>query len=154
MARIQKVYGYTNIMLRGAAQITDKRLLTIEQVGLGGYGSVRGYDPALFLGDQGYTVSAELMFAPPFLAEKNLFGQRVSQLVQFVLFADHGQVWTVDAGALPGEISDASLTGYGGGFRLYYKDWFTFKYDLGIPKDHIEGKKEHFHYVQTSFTLF
>ena len=154
LARIQKVYGNTNIMLRGFAQITDDRLLTIEQVGLGGYGSVRGYAPSLYLGDQGYTVSAELMFAPPFLAEKNLFGQRLSQLVQFALFADHGQVWIVDAGTLPGEVSDYHLTGYGGGFRLYYKNWFTFKYDLGIPKNHIEGQKEHFHYFQTSFTLF
>ena len=154
LARIQKIYGYTNIMLRGFAQITDKRLLTIEQVGLGGYGSVRGYAPSLYLGDQGYTVSAELMFAPPFLAEKNLFGQRLSQLVQFALFADHGQVWIVDAGTLPNEISDYHLTGYGGGVRLYYKDWFTFKYDLGIPKNHIEGQKEYFHYFQTSFTLF
>lgn len=101
LARIQKIYGFTNIMLRGFAQITDKRLLNIEQIGLGGYGSVRGYAPSLYLGDQGYTVSAELMFAPPFLAEKNLFGQRLSQLVQFALFADHGQVWTVDAGTLP-----------------------------------------------------
>lgn len=154
LARIQKIYGFTNIMLRGFAQITDKRLLNIEQIGLGGYGSVRGYAPSLYLGDQGYTVSAELMFAPPFLAEKNLFGQRLSQLVQFALFADHGQVWTVDAGTLPGEISDQHLTGYGGGFRLYYKDWFTFKYDLGIPKNHIEGEKEHYHYIQTSFNLF
>ncbi|MEE8433070.1 MAG: ShlB/FhaC/HecB family hemolysin secretion/activation protein [Candidatus Desulfatibia sp.] len=153
LARIQKVYGYTNIMLRGAAQITDKRLLTIEQTGLGGYGSVRGYDPSLYLGDQGYNVSAELMFAPPFLAEKTIFGQRLAQLVQFALFADHGQVWTVNADAND-DIGDRHLTGYGGGLRLYYKDWFTFKYDLGIPKNHIEGKKERFHYFQTSFTLF
>ena len=152
-ARVQKLYGYTNIMLRGAAQITDKRLLTIEMVGLGGYGSVRGYEPSLFLGDEGYNVTAELMFAPPFLAEKILFGQRLAQLVQFALFVDHGQVWTVNADAYD-ETSDYHLTGYGGGFRLFYKDWFTFKYDLGIPKNHIEGQKEYFHYFQTSLTLF
>ena len=140
-------------MLRGFAQITDKRLLTIDMIGLGGYGSVRGYDPALFLGDQGYTISAELMFAPPFLADKTVFGQRLSQLVQFALFADHGQTWRVNAEEND-EISDEQLTGYGGGFRLYYKDWFTLKYDLAIPKDNIEGKKDHFHYLQTSFTLF
>jgi hemolysin activation/secretion protein len=153
LARIQKVYGYTNIMLRGAAQITDKRLLNIEQTGLGGYGSVRGYDPSLYAGDEGYNVSAELMFAPPFLAEKTVFGQRLAQLVQFALFVDHGQVWNVNADA-NNEVSDYHLTGYGGGLRLYYKDWFTFKYDLGIPKNHIEGKKEYFHYFQSSFTLF
>ncbi len=153
-ARIQKVYGYTNLMLRAAAQITDKRLLLIEQAGLGGYGSVRGYMPSLYSGDQGYNVSAELMFAPPFMAEKTVFGQRLAQLVQFVLFADHGQVWTVDAEQHDETPKTQSLTGYGGGVRLYYKDWFTFKYDLGIPSQHIEGEKELFHYFQTSFTLF
>jgi hemolysin activation/secretion protein len=154
LARIQKIYGNTNIMLRGAAQITDKRLLNLELFALGGYGSVRGYAPALVAGDEGYSVSAELMFAPPFLAEKNLFGQRLSQLVQFVLFVDHGQVWIVDADPAQGEISDSHLTGYGGGFRLYYKNWFVFKYDLGIPNNHIEGQKEQFHYFQTSLLLF
>ena len=154
LARIQKIYGYTNIMLRGAAQITDKRLLDMERFGLGGYGSVRGYAPSLYSGDEGYTVSAELMFAPPFLAEKTIFGQRLAQLVQFALFADHGQVWKVNADKWSDFPSDQHLTGYGGGVRLYYKDWFTFKYDLGIPKNHIEGEKEHFHYFQTSFTLF
>ena len=153
LARIQKIYGYTNIMLRGGAQITDKRLLTIEQTGIGGYGSVRGYDPSLYLGDSGYNITAELMFAPPFLAEKAVFGQRLAQLVQFAVFVDHGQVWTVNADA-NNETSDRFLTGYGGGFRLFYKDWFSFKYDLGIPKNHIDGKKEHFHYLQSSFTLF
>jgi len=73
VARIQKIYGYTNIMLRAAAQYTDKRLTPMEQVGVGGYGTVRGYKPSILLGDSGYNYSAELMFAPPYMAEKTLW---------------------------------------------------------------------------------
>jgi hemolysin activation/secretion protein len=153
LARIQKIYGYTNIMLRVSGQYSDKRLLPMDQMGLGGYGTVRGYDPSLYLGDSGASFSAELMFAPPFLAENSLFGFRLAQLVQFALFWDYGQVFTTDADA-NNEPSTHYLSGYGFGIRLFYKDWFTFKYDLGIPKDQIEGKPSAFNYVQCSFNLF
>lgn len=153
LARIQKIYGYTNIMLRASGQYSDKRLLPMDQMGLGGYGTVRGYDPSLYLGDSGNSFSTELMFAPPFLAENSLFGFRLAQLVQFALFWDYGQVYTTDAAA-NNDPHSHYLSGYGAGIRLFYKDWFTFKYDLGIPKDHIEGKPSAFNYVQCSFNLF
>jgi hemolysin activation/secretion protein len=151
-ARIQKIYGYTNLMVRMGGQYTDKRLLPFEMFAIGGYGSVRGYDPSLFLGDSGYNVSAELMFAPPLVAEKIVFGQRLAQLMQFAVFADHGQVWITDA--LSDELSSQYLTGYGLGVRLFYKDKFTFKYDLGIPKHVLPDKPSAFHYFQGSVTLF
>ena len=153
LARIQKIYGYTNIMLRASGQYSDKRLLPMNQMGLGGYGTVRGYDPSLYLGDSGANFSAELMFAPPFLSEKSLFGFRVAQLIQLALFWDYGQVYTTDAEANNDQHSHY-LSGYGFGIRLFYKDWFTFKYDLGIPSDRLEGKPSAFNYVQFSFTLF
>ena len=150
-ARIQKIYGYTNIMLRGGLQYSDKRLVPIEMMGLGGYGTVRGYDPSLFLGDSGFNVSAELMFAPPFIAEKLVFGQRLAQLVQFALFYDHGGVYVTDATS---DESTQFLSGYGAGIRLFYKDWFTFKYDIGFPKESIEGKPNKFNYFQLMLNLF
>ena len=93
------------------------------------------------------------MFAPPFLAENSLFGFRLAQLMQLVLFWDYGQVFATDADTNK-EPSTHYLSGYGAGIRLFYKDWFTFKYDLGIPKDPIEGKPSAFNYVQCSFHLF
>lgn len=153
LARIQKVHGYTNIMLRGSGQITDKRLLNIEQVGLGGNGSVRGHDPSLYLGDSGFNVTAELLFAPPFLAEKPVFGQQLAEMVQFALFVDHGQVWTIHADVAD-TTSHQHLTGYGGGVRLYYNGRFSFKYDFGIPTNRREGKKNLFHYFQINYALF
>jgi hemolysin activation/secretion protein len=154
VARIQKIYGYTNIMLRAAAQYSDKRLVPMEQVGLGGYGTVRGYKPSLLLGDSGYNFSAELMFAPPLIAEKSLFGQRIAQLLQFAVFWDHGQVYTTDFDADLDDYDSRFLSGYGFGVRLFYKDRFTLKYDLGVPKDRFEDEPKHYHYVQGSWKLF
>jgi len=153
-ARIQKIYGYTNIMLRASGQYSDKRLVPMEQAGIGGYGTVRGYSPSFYLGDSGYNYSAELMFAPPFVAEKSLFGQRLAQLAQFAIFYDHGQVYTTDFDSSLDTYESQYLSSYGFGFRLFYKDVFTLKYDLGVPKDRLEDEPKHYHYLQGSFKLF
>ena len=131
VARIQKIYGYTNLMVRGSAQLTSDRIVSLEQKVLGGYGSVRGHEPALFMGDSGYTITGELMFAPPFIAEKTIFGQRIAQMMQFAVFFDHGGVYTPHLKA--GEVGNEFLSGYGGGIRLFYKELFRFKFDIGKP---------------------
>lgn len=155
LARIQKIYGYTNIMLRAGAQYTPDRLVNLEQVVLGGYGSVRGHEPAIYLGDSGYNLSAELMFAPPFIAEKTLFGQRLAQLVQFVAFYDHGNIYiTNHTGGVDAGPKTAGLSGFGGGVRLFYKDRFSFKYDLGIPVDRLDANADAINYFSGTYKFF
>jgi len=152
LARIQKVYGYSNALLRASGQYSSDRLPSSEQTILGGYGSVRGHPPSQFLGDSGYGLSAEFMFAPPFIADKMIFGQRLAQMVQFAVFYDHGGVFNNDTE--PGEIESETLSGFGGGFRLFYKDKFSFKYDIGFPVDRVEGKPDHFNYFTGSLKFF
>lgn len=154
VARIQKIYGYTNIMLRAAAQYSDKRLVPMEQIGIGGYGTVRGYSPSFGLGDSGYNYSAELMFAPPFIAEKNLFGQRIAQLLQFAVFWDHGEVYTTDYDSTLDDYENRYLSSYGFGVRFFYKDRFTLKYDFAMPKSRWEDQPSAYHYIQGSMKLF
>jgi len=153
-ARIQKVPGtqYTNLLIKGAGQYSNDRLLPMEQAVIGGYGSVRGNEPSGALGDYGYNVSIELMTAPPFIAEKTYFGQRVAQLVQFSFFYDHGGVYTTEP--LEGEYGSQLLTGYGAGLRLFYKDLFTFKYDIGLPYTKPEDTKDVYHYFAFSVKAF
>ena len=153
-ARIQKVPGtqYTNLLIRGAGQYSNDRLLPMEQAVIGGYGSVRGNEPSGALGDYGYNVSLELMTAPPFIADKTYFGQRVAQLVQFSFFYDHGGVYTTKP--LEGEFGSQILTGYGAGLRLFYKDLFTFKYDIGLPYAKAEDSKNYYHYFAVSVKAF
>ncbi len=151
-ARVQKLFGQTNLFLRGAGQYSNDRLIPIEQFVIGGYGTVRGYDPALYLGDSGYALTAELMFAPPYLAEATVLGNRLSEMLQFALFYDDGYVSINNE--IPGEVGSHHLSGWGGGVRLFYKDRFYFKYDLGLPLIRIPGKDMMFHYFQVGYQLW
>ena len=150
--RIQKLFGYNNLILRGTGQFTNDRLVAIETFVIGGYGSVRGFDPATFLGDSGFTLSAEINFAPPGLAEKNVFNQKVAQVIQLAAFYDYGQIYVNDP--LPGEITQSHLDGYGLGLRLFYKDSFTFKYDYAIPVRQIPGQSSAINYFLFSLNIF
>jgi len=151
-ARIQKIYGNVNFMVRALGQYSSDNLLPIEEMGIGGYGTVRGHNMALFLGDTGFSLSGELLAAPPFIADKVAFGQRISQMVQFSLFYDYGRVYYTSN--LRGEMPDERLQGYGGGVRLYYKDFFTFKFDLARPmKKKAINEKFNYLYFMTSIDL-
>ena len=152
LARIQKVYGSVNFMLRGSGQVSNQNLLPIEEMAIGGYGTVRGHDASLFLGDTGFTVSGELLSAPPFIADKMIFGQRIAQMVQLALFYDFGRVYYTEPQA--GEYNDERLKGYGAGIRIYYKDIISFKFDLARPtKKKAEGEDSTYLYFMGSINF-
>ena len=150
--RIQKLFGYNNLILRGTGQYTNDRLVAIETFVIGGYGSVRGFDPATFLGDSGYTLSAEINFAPPGLTEKMIFNQKVGQVIQLAAFYDYWAVFTNDP--LPGERTQSHLDGYGLGLRLFYKKRVTFKYDYAIPVRRVQDQPSAINYFLISLNLF
>jgi len=152
LARIQKIYGYTSLLARGSGQYTTERLVSSEQVGIGGYGSVRGHEPASNIGDAGYTLSGELMFAPPFTEERKLFGLRATQVLQLALFYDFGQIYVNDPP--PGVNNTETLAGMGAGFRIFYKDRFVFKYDIGFPVNKFDGQDSAIHYFLGSINFF
>jgi hemolysin activation/secretion protein len=152
VARIQKIYGYTNLLVRGSGRLCEQRLVSLEQNAIGGYGSVRGHDTSLFMGDSGYTLSGELMFAPPYISDKVVFGQRIGQMVQFALFFDHGGVFISNLEA--GEDRNNYLSGYGGGVRLFYKDIFSLKFDVAFPtRERLAAEKERFHYLMIAINF-
>lgn len=152
VARIQRIYGHTNLMLRVSGRLSESRLMPIEQMVIGGYGTVRGHEPSLFLGDSGYTISGELMFAPPHLADKVILGQRVAQMVQLALFYDHGGVYTAEPKS--GEDESGFLTGYGAGIRLFYKDIFRLKFDVAFPKkERTPNEDKVFYYLMASINF-
>jgi len=152
LTRIQKIYGYTNLLLRFQGQYSPNRLLPIEQFPIGGYFWVRGHEPATFLGDTGYTFSSELLFAPPLLGDKILFNQRVGQMLQLAAWFDTGGAYVTDA--LSGERNNQNLSGYGGGLRLYYKDRLTFRFDIGWPTDRKETGKSNYLYFSGTYGFF
>jgi len=127
--------------------------VSIEQFVIGGYGTVRGHDPALLLDDSGYVLSGELMFAPPYVADLSLFGQRIGQMVQLAMFYDYGAVYATDVE--PGEAGNMFLSGHGFGLRLFYKDWFKFKFDIAWPlHDTDNTDKDTFYYFMSDIKFF
>jgi hemolysin activation/secretion protein len=156
--RVQKIYGYTNVMVRFNGQLCGDRLVALEQSVLGGFGTVRGHAPAAFLGDSGYVFSTELMFAPPFISDKMVpkFNQRVGQMVQFAVFFDNGGVYTTDEEE--DEVGNEFLSGWGVGLRLFYKERFRFKFDVGWPIHDRETKflddKNAYYYFLVDCVIF
>ena len=153
LARIQKIYGYTNLLLKGSGRLCEQRVVSMEQMAIGGYGTIRGHDTSLFIGDSGYTLSGELMFAPPYIADKVAFGQRIGQMVQMAMFFDYGGVYATRPES--GEDGNSFLSGHGVGLRFFYKDRFKFKVDIGWPlHDKNDTDKNTFYYFMTDFKFF
>ena len=54
----------------------------------------------------------------------------------------------------PDEHKSQYLSGYGWGVRLFYKDMFSFKYDMGFPVSKKENGDDLYHYFQATWNFF
>lgn len=102
--RLQRVTSSVNVLLQGRAQLANNALLSSEEFGLGGYSSVRGYEPSEVVGDDGMSGKIELQWNTP------------ADGVQAFTFLDSGTVWDKDSTTSANKRN--SLTSTGIGFRL------------------------------------
>lgn len=112
----------TLLLVRGEAQLSDSGLLGLEQFGLGGQSTVRGYRQDFLLADNGLLASAELRL--PVLRVPQIQG-----LLQVAPFLDLGTVWNSE-GTDP---SPGTLAGFGVGVLWRQGDYLTARLDIGIP---------------------
>jgi len=110
------------LLVRGDLQLADRPLVPIEQVGLGGRETVRGYRQDLLLTDNGFNASAEVRW-PVLRVPEN---QGVLQVVPFL---DYGTGWNVQ-GENP---ALNSLWGTDLGLRWQQGDRLTARLEYGIP---------------------
>lgn len=103
-----------NFITRATAQWADGNLLPTEQLGFGGYYSVRGYDMRLVNGDSGYFANLELATDP-----MNL-GLLPCDQAQFLLFHDFGGSYNHTL--LAGEDPSIDLSSIGIGLRYSVND--------------------------------
>ena len=109
LARLQSlVYGGSYLILRGTSQLSAQNLQSVERFGIGGYYTVRGYPMFEYLGDHGYSATAELVVPVPY----------VRQWVQAAGFVDHGGVFVVSPNRQTAEVKQHWLTGVGAGLRI------------------------------------
>ncbi|WP_373529727.1 ShlB/FhaC/HecB family hemolysin secretion/activation protein [Nostoc sp.] len=113
----------TLLLLRLNTQLASRTLLPIEQFGLGGQDSIRGYRQDYLLTDNATFVSAEVQI--PIL--------RLSQIdstLQVVPFVDFGVGWNSSGRENP---DPNTLAAVGLGLRWSQGDRFTIRLDWGIP---------------------
>jgi len=102
-------------ILKLTGQVNDTRALSPFLFSVGGVGTVRGYPISAFSGDMGYNVSAEYTVPFPWDVKWHTDFPNLSQVVSFISFLEHGQVYIRDKQS--GEI-DQHITGAGAGLKI------------------------------------
>ncbi|MEH2199954.1 ShlB/FhaC/HecB family hemolysin secretion/activation protein [Nostoc sp.] len=113
----------TLLLLRLNTQLASRTLLPLEQFGLGGQDSIRGYRQDYLLTDNGTFVSAEVQV--PILRLP-----QIDSTLQVVPFADFGIGWNSSSRENP---NHNTLAAVGLGLRWTQGDRFTVRLDWGIP---------------------
>ncbi len=121
----------TLLLVRGDLQLADRAILPLEQFGLGGQDSVRGYRQDALLTDSGLFASAEVRL--PILRLPKL-----RSLLQLTPFIDLGTAWNLGNNLDP---DPSTLVAVGLGLRLQVSDRVTARLEWGIPLISISGEK-------------
>lgn len=122
----------TILLVRADLQLSDRPLLPIEQFGLGGVLSVRGYRQDLLLTDNGLFASVETRI--PVLR----FPQQQA-LVFFSPFVDFGRAWNNSPSPDP---DPGTLVSAGFGLRLQISNNFNAQIQFGFPLVKVDSSKE------------
>jgi hemolysin activation/secretion protein len=129
LQRLTKLPEDWTLVLRGTVQTSNANLMPSEQLGFGGYDTVRGYDEREVNADDGYIFTTELRSPPISLGE--LFGsQVVKDQLQFLGFWDYGAAH--DHALLAGEPSEIPLSSLGFGVRYSINTYLSLRYDYGF----------------------
>jgi hemolysin activation/secretion protein len=120
-ARVQSISDPLFLLFRASGQWSPGTLFAAEQFALGGIDSVRGFNQGQFLGDVGYTLSAEARWMP----------WESRRDIQLAAFFDHGSARVINP--QPGQLGSQSLFGGGVGMRFSLGDTADFRLDVGWP---------------------
>ncbi|MDZ8140982.1 MAG: ShlB/FhaC/HecB family hemolysin secretion/activation protein [Nostoc sp. DedQUE04] len=120
----------TLLVIRSDLQLTTRALVPLEQFGLGGLRSIRGYRQDILLTDNGFLASAEVQL--PVLRVKNVGG-----VLQVVPFIDFGMGWNSSGNADP---NPNTLLGLGLGLQWQMGDRLNARLDYGIPLTDIQDR--------------
>lgn len=111
-------------------QKSSGNLQASEQLGAGGYDTVRGFDQRIVRGDEGFWTTVEL-YTPEASLARIFDWENETDSLRFLGFFDAASLGNRDL--LPGEPSSMQVGSVGMGMRYNYSDWFKFRIDYGYP---------------------
>ncbi len=120
------------LLVRGDIQLADRPLLSMEQFGLGGLDSVRGYRQDALLSDNGILAAAEVRIPIVRIPEWD-------STITLTPFAEVGHGWNRDRPLLDAN----TLLSVGLGLRWRIKHHFLARFDWGIPLMAITANNSH-----------
>lgn len=111
------------------AQTSDANLIASEQMGFGGFDTVRGVDTRVLNTDRGYLINTELRspFVP--LAANFRRLRMLNDQVQLLFFVDYGAGGSYRR--LAGEAAESKLLTVGPGVRYKIAENVSFRFDYG-----------------------
>lgn len=125
----QLPYNFS-LITQASGQVASTALISSEQLSIGGYGTVRGYDERVLFGDQGVVLNTELR--SPSISIGRLTGQDwLTDELQLLAFWDFGLVSSLDP--LPGDAASYYLTSIGVGLRYSLAPYVSVRCDIGFP---------------------
>ncbi|KAF3889714.1 MULTISPECIES: ShlB/FhaC/HecB family hemolysin secretion/activation protein [Nostocales] len=123
----------TLLVLRSNLQLATRALVPLEQIGIGGLQSVRGYRQDQLLVDNGFFASAE--FRLPVLRVQDIQG-----VLQVVPFIDFGIGWNSSGESNP-DPDRNTLLGVGLGLQWQMGNNLNARFDYGIPLIDVESRE-------------
>ncbi|NEO96477.1 MAG: ShlB/FhaC/HecB family hemolysin secretion/activation protein, partial [Moorea sp. SIO3G5] len=120
----------TILLIRGDVQLADRGLVPLEQIGIGGLESVRGYRQDLILSDNGAFISAELRL--PIIQNADS-----GTLVQLTPFLDFGTGWNESD---DDAIDDNTIASIGLGLRWQQGDLLEANLGWGLQLVDVETR--------------
>jgi hemolysin activation/secretion protein len=121
----------TLLLVRADAQIADRALVPLEQFGLGGQRTVRGYRQDLLLVDKAFLASVELRY--PILRVPQVGG-----VLQITPFVDFGTGSGGTSGGADNVPNNLASTGLG---LLWQSNRINARFDWGIPLVSVDSRR-------------
>jgi len=128
LQRINLIGKSCVLILKASTQLSDDNLPAIEQIGMGGFSTVRGYPTSYAMGDYGYNFNTEFRF--PIIPDKfsRLGKFSLKDKLQGVGFADLGSTFYGNNNMG----RDTTLMGLGGGLRVKLSKYLMGRVDYGV----------------------
>jgi len=133
-------YQYTyphifSLWAQGRFQKSSRPLLASEEISIGGYDTIRGFDERLYNGDNGVIGNFEFQSVEISLLEKYC-NPRIKDRFFALAFFDCGYADLIEE--IIGEPRHAYLSSAGAGIRYRIGDWFSARLDWGFKLHNVK----------------